>query len=120
LEDLQRPEAESEEPEQPGGREADDADPEVEAAAAVEVADDDRDRTQAESARNPDAAPAGWVRGEVAQRLDLGSAWETSRPLRRYLRTGWFGQDGCHTPLSAQSMPTSAAHCVVEADGGVV
>jgi hypothetical protein len=82
LQDLQRPEPERQESEEEERGEADDADPEIEAAAAVEVADDDRDRPQAEPSGNPDAAPAGWLRDEVAQRLQ-GSAPGTSRPLRR-------------------------------------
>jgi hypothetical protein len=82
LEDLQRPEPEREEAEQRERREPDDRDAQIEAGAAVEVADDDRNRSQPEPARDANAAAAGWIRDEVAQRLQ-GSARGTSRPLRR-------------------------------------
>ena len=82
--DLERPEAEREEPEEAEGGQPDDSDAHEKAGAAVEVGRRDRDRSNAESSRNADTAPsARGVGDEVAQRRRSASALGTSRPLRR-------------------------------------
>jgi len=82
--DLERPEPQCEQAEETEGGETDDPDSEEEAGAAVEVGGRDRDRTDAETPRDADAAPAArGMSDEVAQRLRPTSAPGTSRPLRR-------------------------------------
>jgi hypothetical protein len=81
---LQRPEPERKDSEQGDSGEAEDAYAQVEPGAAVEIGGDDRDGADAEAPGDPDTAPrSGRMGDEVAQRLRTGSAWGTSRPLRR-------------------------------------
>jgi hypothetical protein len=81
--DLKRPQTQRKETEKRDRDEPDDAYADEEACAAVEIRGRDRDGAHAEAPRNADGAPTGRMGDEVAQRERPGSAWGTSRPLRR-------------------------------------
>lgn len=73
--DLERPEAQRQQPEEAERGEADNPDAEEKARAAVEVGGGDGNRSHAETPRNADAAAAApRLRDEVAQRTRPGSA----------------------------------------------
>ena len=78
--DLERPQAQGEQPEEAEGGKPDDPDAKEEAGAAVKVGGGDRNRSHAETPRNADSAPAApRLRNEVAQRTRPGSASGTGR-----------------------------------------
>ena len=82
--DLERPEAERQQPEQSDCGETDYPDTNEEPGAPMEVRRGDRNRAHAETPREADAAPAApWMRDEVAQRGRSRANSGTSRPRRR-------------------------------------
>src|SRR5207253_3769930 len=86
--DLERPEAECQQPEEAERDEPDHPDAEEEAGASMEVRRSDRNRAHAETPRDADAAPvAPRLRDEVAQRPRSPANSGTSRPRRR---TTWW------------------------------
>jgi len=82
--DLERPEAECQQPEEAERDEPDHPDAEEEAGASMEVRRSDRNRAHAETPRDADTAPAApRLRDEVAQRARSRANSCTSRPRRR-------------------------------------